>query len=314
MFHFEVENLVSKKDDGCEPNHPNRRNSWKYRTRAEKHIDLHEPMEKRRCEHSNPVTNARCKRESSKQLPLCWQHTISDMKLSIKKTKYGLGLFACDIDKGPHEIVFRQNKNVALYARTNGSQCTSFERRKNCSVSELKEICKANNKQSRGMKKDMLDRCVKRKENFKKWDGPTDLPIGVKGSGKLFTKQDMLKRYGCGTNVYAVEIDDDKVIDTALQRSIGSYANQSDSANTISHWDGNTNTLWLKAIKNIKNGEEITWDYGDDYKFKDYKPLSVKSYHTRRPEKSWKCKTKRKSPKRKGPVTSRRDDESTYSS
>lgn len=122
--------------------------------------------------------------------------------------------------------------------------------------------------------------------------------IGFKASGKPYTNEDIERKYGCGLAAYAVHIDDKNTqsVDTAQQRSIGSYAN-----GTTSHKNKSINAdldvvggdVWILAEKNIYNGDEIVYFYGADY-FKEPKVLETRMWHTGRSERPQKCSPKRR--------------------
>src|SRR5215471_14669735 len=78
---------------------------------------------------------------------------------------------------------------------------------------------------------------------------------------KLTTEQaDKLEARG---NRYLYEINNRWTIDGTTRRNLGRYANHSCRPNaesyTVKH------RVFLRAIKNIKPGDEITYDYGTDY-------------------------------------------------
>jgi SET domain-containing protein len=78
---------------------------------------------------------------------------------------------------------------------------------------------------------------------------------------KLTTEQaDILEARG---NRYLYEINSRWTIDGATRKNLGRYANHSCRPNAESHSIGHT--VILRAIKTIKPGVEITYDYGKDY-------------------------------------------------
>src|SRR5215470_8870575 len=78
---------------------------------------------------------------------------------------------------------------------------------------------------------------------------------------KLTTKQaDKLEARG---NRYLYEINSRWTIDGTSRRNLARYANHSCRPNAESHEVGRR--MFLRAIKAIKPGDEITYDYGDDY-------------------------------------------------
>jgi len=102
---------------------------------------------------------------------------------------------------------------------------------------------------------------------------------------KLTTEQaDKLEARG---NRYLYEINSRWTIDGTTRRNLGRYANHSCRPNAESHSIGHKVTL--RAIKAIKPGDEITYDYGRDYY------LNV---ITRRRCKCDKCREKRREARR----------------
>jgi uncharacterized protein len=78
---------------------------------------------------------------------------------------------------------------------------------------------------------------------------------------KLTTEQaDILEARG---NRYLYEINSRWTIDGTTRRNLGRYANHSCRPNAESHSIGHT--VIIRAIKTIKPGDEITYDYGKDY-------------------------------------------------
>jgi hypothetical protein len=78
---------------------------------------------------------------------------------------------------------------------------------------------------------------------------------------KLTTEQaDILEARG---NRYLYEINSRWTIDGTTRRNLGRYANHSCRPNAESHSIGHK--VILRAIKSIKPGDEITYDYGKDY-------------------------------------------------
>jgi hypothetical protein len=77
----------------------------------------------------------------------------------------------------------------------------------------------------------------------------------------LTTKQaEILERNG---NRYLYEINSRWTIDGAPRSNIARYANHSCNPNAESYDVGHR--VFIRALRNIKPGEEITYDYGTDY-------------------------------------------------
>ena len=83
-------------------------------------------------------------------------------------------------------------------------------------------------------------------------------------------------------NRYLYEINSCWTIDGSTHRNLGRYANHSCRPNAESYQVGHR--VFLRAIKNIKPGDEITYDYGTDY---------LDNVITRRGCKCDKCRNKR---------------------
>ena len=90
--------------------------------------------------------------------------------------------------------------------------------------------------------------------------------------GESLNHSDLNERYGTSTAPYAVATSKDQARDASLDRSVGSLANHNSKPNArLSVYRGN---VTLKAIKPIRNGDEITVNYGivgnRSYKFNDH--------------------------------------------
>jgi SET domain-containing protein len=97
---------------------------------------------------------------------------------------------------------------------------------------------------------------------------------------KLTTEQaDKLEARG---NRYLYEINSRWTIDGTGRRNLGRYANHSCRPNAEAHTIGHK--VIIRAIKNIRIGDEITYDYGRDY---------LTNVITRRGCKCDKCRQKR---------------------
>jgi uncharacterized protein len=100
-------------------------------------------------------------------------------------------------------------------------------------------------------------------------------------TGRKITTEEADKLEARG-NRYLYEINSRWTIDGTSRRNLGRYANHSCRPNAESHTIGHR--VFLRAIKNIKPGDEITYDYGDDY---------LANVITRRRCKCDKCRGKR---------------------
>jgi SET domain-containing protein len=95
---------------------------------------------------------------------------------------------------------------------------------------------------------------------------------------------------------YLYEINSRWTIDGKSRRNIGRYANHSCRPNAESDTIGGKKVI-LRAIKNIKPGEEITYSYGSDYFDVYLKPVGCKCT---------KCIEKRREARRARAVKARR--------
>lgn len=96
-------------------------------------------------------------------------------------------------------------------------------------------------------------------------------------------------------NRYLYEINSRWTIDGTSRRNLGRYANHSCRPNAESHTIGHR--VIIRAIKNIREGDEITYDYGDDY---------LVNVITRRRCKCDKCRKKRAEARAKARAKRRR--------
>jgi hypothetical protein len=91
-------------------------------------------------------------------------------------------------------------------------------------------------------------------------------------SGQIISLDTLETRYEDTTAPYAIEITANELYeDAASRRGVGSIANQSTVAFpanarfVIKRMNGRNHHIALKAIRNIRNNEEIFVDYGLDY-------------------------------------------------
>jgi hypothetical protein len=77
-------------------------------------------------------------------------------------------------------------------------------------------------------------------------------------------------------NKYLFELNGRWTIDGSVRRNVARYANHSCRPNAESDVRPRLRKVYIRAIKTIKPGDEITYDYGTDY-FKEYlKPIGCK--------------------------------------
>ena len=85
-------------------------------------------------------------------------------------------------------------------------------------------------------------------------------------NGEQISKEESSRRYGIYTGPYLAEINSQKNEDAACVRGIGSYCNE---APTSAKWNANlyvhAGKIFVRARKNIRNGDEIFVNYGDSY-------------------------------------------------
>ena len=84
-------------------------------------------------------------------------------------------------------------------------------------------------------------------------------------------QQTLTTRYGDYTAPYAIQIGTgDRYENSACRRGVGALANHRSNPNAklaYRHWP--THAALLKAIKNIRNGQEILVSYGGNYTFNE---------------------------------------------
>jgi len=84
----------------------------------------------------------------------------------------------------------------------------------------------------------------------------------VEYKGRRLTNEQAEKMEARGSR-YLYEINGRWTIDGSGRRNIGRYANHSCRPNAESHFT--KGKIILRAIKAIRPGDEVTYDYGDDY-------------------------------------------------
>ena len=77
-------------------------------------------------------------------------------------------------------------------------------------------------------------------------------------------------------NKYLFELNGRWTIDGSVRRNVGRYANHSCRPNAESDVRPRLRKVFIRAIRNIQPGDEITYDYGTDY-FKEFlKPIGCR--------------------------------------
>ena len=98
---------------------------------------------------------------------------------------------------------------------------------------------------------------------------PADKKI-IEYIGLILTKEDADKK----TGKYLMAIDEDYLIDGSPRSNAARYINHSCQPNAKAYRTGVR--VWIWSIRDIKVGEEITYDYGKKY-FDDFiKPVGCK--------------------------------------
>lgn len=99
-------------------------------------------------------------------------------------------------------------------------------------------------------------------------------------NGELIDNDEKYNRYENFTAPYAVEISNNVIVDSSIKRGIGSLSNNVPRTRANAKLSSNYRyrTVNIKAIKNIRNGEEILINYGNDYDFENN--FNVKKYKT----------------------------------
>lgn len=105
---------------------------------------------------------------------------------------------------------------------------------------------------------------LKTKKDFKKGQKIIEY-IGIKKKNKDVEED---------TTKYLFDLDKNYTIDGSPRWNIARYINHSCRPNAES--DVIKGQIWIKAIKNIKAGDEITYDYGKEYFNEFIKPYGCK--------------------------------------
>jgi len=98
-------------------------------------------------------------------------------------------------------------------------------------------------------------------------------------------------------NKYLFFLTNRWTIDGSVRRNVARYANHACRPNAESDVQPRKRKVYIRAIRNIRPGDEITYDYGTDY-FRDYlKPIGCKCAH---------CEKKRKIARAEARATKKR--------
>jgi hypothetical protein len=85
-------------------------------------------------------------------------------------------------------------------------------------------------------------------------------------TGRAVPQAERLKDWG----KYYFEVGKNKVIDGNIPSNVARYINHSCAPNCEA--DGPEGKVYIWALRNIKPGEELTYDYGEEYFDKHLKP------------------------------------------
>jgi hypothetical protein len=80
--------------------------------------------------------------------------------------------------------------------------------------------------------------------------------------GNILTKEEAEK---INTNQYLFEVNKNKTIDGSVRWNIARYCNHACEEAGNAESDIKKGRVFIKAIKNIKEGEEIVYDYGEEF-------------------------------------------------
>ena len=98
-------------------------------------------------------------------------------------------------------------------------------------------------------------------------------------NGEVISHMETTRRYGeKNTAPYAARVNDDLVEDAACCRSAGSLANHKSHSKANAKLYSFQGKVFLRAIKNIRNGDEIFIDYGRQYRLHEPNVVSNTRY------------------------------------
>lgn len=84
----------------------------------------------------------------------------------------------------------------------------------------------------------------------------------VQYEGEILNRNELNNRYGRRTAPYAVQQADDRYIDSACHRGVGSLINHAPEAQSNCRFSyGRNNNIQVKATKNIRNNRELFLNY-----------------------------------------------------
>jgi hypothetical protein len=83
--------------------------------------------------------------------------------------------------------------------------------------------------------------------------------------GEIIDKRELEKRYGEKTAPYGIQIYNDRYEDAATHRGIGSLVNHKSGIQANCEFMISNKFIWIRAKKNIRNGDELFVSYGRRY-------------------------------------------------
>lgn len=98
--------------------------------------------------------------------------------------------------------------------------------------------------------------------------------------GEIIDGEELRRRYGKYLAPYGIKIKNETYMDGALQRGIGSILNHKNNRGSNCKFSNNYKTINIKSIKNIRNGDELFVNYGDEYDMSN--PIKYKTYNSRK--------------------------------
>jgi hypothetical protein len=89
--------------------------------------------------------------------------------------------------------------------------------------------------------------------------------------GQIINRDTLIARYDYKTAPYGIQLKEDEYMDGALKRGIGTLLNHRNNPNCrfSVNFRATPNTVNIKAMRNIKNGEELYANYGTRYHFNE---------------------------------------------
>ena len=88
-------------------------------------------------------------------------------------------------------------------------------------------------------------------------------------NAEVISHEEANRRYGDHTAPYGVYVNKDAIEDAGCYRSAGSIANHISNSKANAKLYSHQGRIYLRATKNIRNGDEILTDYGNDYQMKE---------------------------------------------